>query len=110
MKRFLLLFFLVLSLNAQPPTGQVLLSFNYPSNELVNGLSFNFYHSTSLTGWTLLTNFPATNTTYAITINPGQHFFFVTASNFWGESIPSNITNTPILATVVTNISITRTN
>lgn len=39
---------------------------------------------------------------------PGRYFFYVTASNFWGMSAPSNITNTPTVASNVTTLKIQR--
>lgn len=62
---------------------------------------YNVYGSNDLTGswsnWPVLMSVTDTNAFYAMT--PGQMFFFVTASNFWGESGPSNLTNTPNVAT-----------
>lgn len=63
--------------------------------------------------WTVLTNipgvvsnsYPATNV--QVVIQPGQMFFYITASNLWGETGPSNITNSPVVP-VATNLVIHR--
>lgn len=63
----------------------------------------------SFTNWQLIvsqpaTNYPVinydgTNQWFAFTspIAPGQFFYTSTASNFWGESGPSNTSNVPAL-------------
>ena len=52
-----------------------------------------------LTNWPLLITVPGNVTQALYIMQPGQTFFYVTASNFWGESGPSNVTNTPTVAT-----------
>lgn len=51
---------------------------------------FVLYHSTDLTvpltNWPVYTTIPGTNRLFTITIEPGVHFFTMTASNFWGQS------------------------
>jgi hypothetical protein len=67
---------------------------------------FKLYHSTNLTlpltNWAVIAQVPGTNsdglvTSLQISIEPGLHFFYLTASNsFWRiESDPSNTANTP---------------
>ena len=50
---------------------------------------------------TVTTGFMATNCLAAFSIQPGQHFFYVTASNFWGESALSDPAATPPVAPFV---------
>jgi len=70
--------------------------------------SFGLYHSDSvvvpLTNWVCLTNFSGTNTQFSIQVVPGAHFYYLTASNMWGQSGPSNVANTPPVATDPTNV------
>ena len=81
---------------------------------------FKVYGSTNLIAplntWSLLTNIPgsvmtATNsfpsTNAQVVIQPGVMFFYLTASNLWGETGPSNITNTPAVP-VATNLNLHR--
>jgi hypothetical protein len=60
---------------------------------------FKLYHSTDpavpLAQWTPLTNIAGTNLSVTLNIEPGVHCFFLTASNWWGESDPSNVASTP---------------
>lgn len=59
------------------------------------------YQATNVTGpFGVVTNV-STNTVRLTLPEPGRYFWFVTASNFWFESAPSNITNTPSVATKV---------
>ena len=39
---------------------------------------------------------------------PGRYYFYVTASNWWGMSAPSNTTNTPTVASNVTTLKLQR--
>ena len=66
-----------------------ILAWDYPPEEVAK-VTFNLYSTTNLssTNWTVLTNMVGTNV--VIPINPGMAFFFVTASNEFGESLPSN--------------------
>lgn len=95
-----------------PPVYPVQLAFSYPTNRLGTNLWFNVYHTTNIADplgtWGQITNFPGTGTVFAVSIVPGEHFFFVTASNFWGESIASNLTNTPPLPLNLTNVTLSK--
>jgi hypothetical protein len=61
-----------------------------------------------LNTWPLLTAIPGNVTNASLSLVPGQVFFYLTASNFWGESGPSNITNTPAVLTNASRLQITR--
>lgn len=67
---------------------------------------FKLYHSIDLalplTNWSYMTNTSGTNLSLVLQIPPGQHFFYLTASNFWGEGPPSNVASTPPLPTNAT--------
>jgi hypothetical protein len=94
MKVLLALLFLCFSLRADTIT----LAWNYPTNELSTNLTFNLYHSLAVTNplpWMMMTNTVGTNLNCKVDIIPGEHYFYVTASNFWGESLPSNILGLP---------------
>lgn len=105
MKALIALLFLLLPLGAKaavPTTPQlVILAWDYPTNELRAELSFKLYTSTNLavpmTNWLVLTNVAGTNLAAAVRIEPGEHFFTLTASNFWGESDFSNVASVPPL-------------
>ena len=49
-----------------------------------------------------------TNTSYYLDLTPGAYFWYVTASNYWGESGPSNVTNTPAPTPRVDGLKVTR--
>lgn len=96
-----ILFLLVaLSITAQPRSTATL-TWDYPTNELAS-VRFNLYSSTNValpaSTWPLLTNVSGTNV--VVQINPGQCFYFCTASNEFGESIPSNVATATVARTV----------
>lgn len=104
MKHSLLLSAVLLAPLPQPSAGApasdtVTLAWDYPSAELTTNLTFKLYHSTNpalpLTQWTPFTNIAGTNLSVALFLDVGVHFFFLTASNWWGESDPSNVASTP---------------
>lgn len=106
MKKFLTLVAAVTCLAAaaldlSPPSGNVVLSWSYPAESLSPDLTFRVYASTNLatpiTNWACLTNIAGTNLSASVKIQPGQMFFVMTASNFWGESLTSNVAATPKL-------------
>lgn len=70
----------------------------YSPSELNTNLTFRIYSSfdvaVPLTNWALFTNASGvTNITVAMT--PTNRYFFITASNLWGESSPSAVASTP---------------
>lgn len=88
----------------------VTLQADYPTNAVSTDLSFNLYSSTNaalpLSSWSVLTNvtYPGcmvngTNVQVTVPIQPGNMFFYMTASNWFGESNPSNVTNTSVVVT-----------
>ena len=103
---------LLLAVNAAAPSGLVTLSWDYPAYELSDKLTFKVYSSATmvlpLESWPVLTNVSGTNLSVKLQILPGQRFFYMTASNFWGESGPSNLIGTPPLPRDMTNLTISR--
>lgn len=105
MKRALLIIsvtvFLGLAVWASIPSGptRIVLSWD-PSPSTTNVDAYCLYESqtvsTPLTNWLKFAVIPGwTNTTFQFSVVPGQWFFYATASNFWGESDPSNVRATP---------------
>ena len=109
MKRFATILFLlcfIVGITAGPITIQLFW------NGQPNVDAYKIYGTNSLsvpqTNWPLLTVVGGTVSNTSLTMQPQQFFFYVTASNFWGESIPSNVANTPSPATNVAGVTITR--
>lgn len=106
-----------------PPASTIGLAFQYPTNSLFTdtGLTVQVHASPDfslpLSNWAVITNLYATNLvltnldgtgtnaaiTFRIPAPQAQVFYFLTFSNFWGASPPSNVANTP--APVPTNIT-----
>lgn len=84
-----------------PPDGLVTLEWDYPEAERSTNLTFYVFTSTNvavpLTNWTALTNVVGTNLSVQLQIDPGQRYFVMTASNFWGQSDFSEVASTPSL-------------
>lgn len=112
-----------------PPgaTVPIVLSFDYPTNGMDTNLVFVLRGTTNVgtaTPWPVETTIPAmpfwTNawalpvngTNYTITFTnqtiPDIHFWYVTATNFWGESDPSNVLGLPPLPTNTKNLKAAR--
>lgn len=89
--------------------SKVKLIWDYPADQITN-VTFNLHYSTNisvpLTNWPTLTNVSTTNVD--LDTQPGAYFFYVTASNFWGESDPSNVASTPAAPGTTYNLKITR--
>lgn len=79
------------------------LAWEYPAADEV---TFTVYRSGDLVTWQPLTNTGKTN--IALAVVPGKAFYYVTASNFWGESDPSNTVGTPAIAQHPSGLTITR--
>lgn len=78
-----------------------------PSVEEVKG--YAIWHATNIAGpWERITNSIGTETNATVNVPVGVHFFFVTATNFWGESEPSNIAWTPPKASAIEKVKIER--
>jgi hypothetical protein len=81
--------------------GLTTLSWNYPTSELNSNLLFKIRGTTNLslakTNWPIITNIVGTITNTTVQIPPGAYYFTMTASNLWGETIPSNVEATPAL-------------
>lgn len=76
-----------------------LLVWDYPTGEATN-VSFNVFFTTNIAapGWSFVTN--VTGTTATVNILPGNGFWIVTATNEWGESIPSNVAGVTVARNV----------
>jgi hypothetical protein len=109
MKRAVLLLAL-LSLAAIPNTPQpVTLAWDpYPAAS--TDMVFKLYHSVDLaiplSAWQVMTGVAGSSTQVTVNIMPGPHFFFLTASNFWGESDASNIALTPTVPRLTNTVTI----
>lgn len=79
----------------------VILEWDYPTVDESPDLVFKLYHSpiasAPLANWVCLTNIPGTNRQVRVNVEAGKNFFYLTASNWWGESTPSNVASTPAL-------------
>ena len=97
-----------LALGAVPTL--ITLAWDYTVSDITPDMIFKIYHSTDVaaTNWPLMTNVSPPALSVQLTILPGAHFFYATASNFWGESDPSNIAKTPGTARNPTNLTIRR--
>ena len=51
--------------------------------------------STPVSNWNVIAVIPGLATNHFLDVQPGRHFFTMTASNFWGTSSNSNIASTP---------------
>lgn len=91
--------------------AEVKIDWDYPQDEMGTNLVFIISSHTNanepLTNWFRIV-VPGTSTTARAVMVPERRFFFVTASNFWGESGPSNIADTPRPATNVTGLKLTK--
>jgi len=91
---------------AEIPVGQqtIKVVWQYDTNNLPD--VFKLYSSDNIITppplWTLEQTIAGTNLSTTITVFPSKKFYYVTASNIWGETGPSNITNTP---SVLTNVN-----
>lgn len=94
-----------------PVRNSVSLTWDYDTNNVPD--VFKLYTSTNLalptTNWTLVGSVSGAIQNISITnINQQQQWFFVTASNWWGESDPSNIAGIPQPPSVVGNLQISK--
>jgi hypothetical protein len=106
MKKFLIgsvfvFAFLVVSLKSQPGVIRTnvtltwLTNVNTPSPDFIYKLYSTTNLSVSLTNWPIYATFSGTNTGITLPIDSNQRWFVLTASNWWGETFFSNVTNTP---------------
>lgn len=114
MKRTLLILGLLLGLMVWLSPGQIIdgrvtVMWTYPTQDIA-GVTFRIYQTTNLTQalpWNFLTSVQSTNKAH-LTLIPGNNFAYVTASNFWGESAPSNIAGTPTVPLYIDTTTILR--
>ena len=85
----------------------VSLTWDYPTNAFDTNLVFKLYASTNLLlphdQWPLLMTIDGTNRTAAIPNAQPEQFFFLTCSNYWGESDPSKVAGLPPLPRATDN-------
>lgn len=89
--------------------AEVILEWNpSPTTQEVKG--YSIWMATNIGGpWQRITNTIGTETNATVSVPaPGAYFFFCTATNFWGESEPSNIAWTPPKATAIEGVKIER--
>lgn len=92
--RLLLLILLLAGAAVAGTNRPVTLLWDYPLAEQTTNIVF-VLHATNLlsaplTNWPIAAVVPGTNTTVTLPSAQGWQFFYVTASNDWGESDPSN--------------------
>jgi hypothetical protein len=81
-----------------PLNKYVSLEWDYIGN--TNGMLFKVYGSTNIAtplgNWQVLTNTKAGGALKAVVnMKPSECYFYVTASNYWGEATPSNTAGLP---------------
>jgi hypothetical protein len=100
--------YLMFDAPSNPPLHQVTLAWDYgnvPENSDTNVIwlitdpdTFILRATNNLTAplpWPVVTNVSGSNRTVTISMLPGRRFFYLTASNYWGESDASNTAMTP---------------
>jgi hypothetical protein len=94
------------------PMPKVEFAWEYPSQELSTNLTFRLYCATNIaeprSNWVFLREVVGTNLQMSVLIEPGHRWFFLTASNLWGESDPSNPCATPHPPRVGSNLRVQR--
>jgi len=107
MKHLLAILFLSAALNAE----ELPLTWIYDPIEQQDIDVWKLYHTDNLNDpidWKLFgvyTNNLSTNL-IMVDITPGQHFFILTASNYWGESLPSNRARTKFAPNKINTLKI----
>lgn len=90
------------------PRSKVVLTSDYPTNELSTNLWFKVYSSTNastpVTTWPLIAIVPGTNATFTLPIDAVQRFYVVKASNSWWR-IDSDFSNTAATEPVPREVS-----
>lgn len=102
MKRLIALLLCALPLGAATVT---LMWDASPGPQEVDG--YRVYQSTNIAGpWSLVATTTATNV--SLNVTQAAYFWYVTATNFWGESDPSNLAHTPDNIRSVNKTKVTR--
>jgi hypothetical protein len=91
----------------------VTLTWDYDPNAVTSDSVFKLYSSTNValpfTNWTPVGTVSGTIRTITVSnIAAQQCWFAVTFSNWWGESLPSNIAGTPQIPGAVSNLRISQ--
>lgn len=85
---------------AIPSPQTITFLWDYPTNQLSADMVFKLYTASNPTQplpWVVVKTVPAPSLSTTLNVVPGQAYYYVTASNFWGESDPSNVAATPAL-------------
>lgn len=88
--------------------GPSTIQLSWPANDSSQQITiYNVYTSASKSG--PFTPVGSTSgTTLTAVVSPGVSYFYVTASNFWGETDPGTIVNTPAVPSKVNGVTIKR--
>lgn len=93
---------------AMGKSGTSLIVLSWQANDPAQQIAaYNVYTSGSRTGpFTPVGSTPGTSLNVSVT--PGAAYYYVTASNFWGETDPGNIVSTPSPPSMVQGVTIRR--
>ncbi len=98
---------LALLLSALTLSAATVLTFVWDPNDPTEEVTGYFlYSSTNVTGPYSVLSATGTNVSCMVTMAPARAFFFVTASNMWGESMPSDTVHVAKPVTSVTNLKL----
>ncbi len=85
---------------AIPSPQTITFMWDYQATNLTSDMVFKLYTASNPSQpmpWVVIKTIPSPNLSTTLTVVPGQAFYYLTASNFWGESDPSNVAATPAL-------------
>lgn len=72
---------------------------------------YRIYQSSDGTNWTAITNVSGLSNSVVLPVTKAQAFYYATtveATNFWSESLPSNVAQTPAPPLSGENLSVSR--
>lgn len=72
---------------------------------------YRIYQSSDGTNWTAITNVSGLSNSVVLPVTKAQAFYYATtveATNFWNESLPSNVAQTPAPPLSGENLSVSR--
>lgn len=89
------------------PVAAATLTFSWNANDPAEEVTGYFlYSATNVTGPYAVLSAAGTNLSCTITTAPAQMFFFLTASNMWGESLPSDTVHVAKPVSAITNLKL----